>query len=83
MYLNIHIRTAQHSYIEHIDSIVQGNFHFRMMLSSIRNIPKISTIRKLPALRYSSRILSTIFLRVLISAISANESKIAKISTRR
>ncbi len=40
------IRTAQHSDVEYIDSIVQGNF--RMMLFNTK-YTKISTIRKLPA----------------------------------
>ncbi len=43
------IRTAQHSDIEHNDIKVQGNF--RMMLFNTK-YTKISTIRKLPAIRY-------------------------------
>ncbi len=49
----LNIRTAQDSDVEHI---VQGHFrsfNFRMMLYNTKNT-KISTIRKLPAIRYMS-----------------------------
>ncbi len=50
--LYFNIRTAQHSDVEHIDIIVQGNFvsfNFRVML--FNEMYEISTIRKLPAIR--------------------------------